>query len=309
MELAFSVNSIFMKAIHIWTYFGAGYFGITSLAGGASFSGVNITFNEPAFPTADNTSMTGGQSFNVLNDSTGGKIATSTELGQLVGDNADLLMNFQSSSGNLGSTSLQWQAASAGRFTANHSFAGTVPGNNPGSLNSNTITLAFGGHMSVTDFSMRGLSFNTSGIAWEYTVVEFFRPDGSSFTTAPTIGNYASHTSIGGSPSQGWFVMDSKGTVTGVGTSQTVSGVSGPNDNIGIAGLGYADVGLAAGTTIGGIRITTYLEDVRGTTNTNTNFTSSFTEFTISGSIVPEPSSALLAAGGLGLAMLRRRAR
>jgi hypothetical protein len=271
---------------------------------GASFTNTTISFNEPAFPTSA-TAVSGNASYNVLNDTTGAKISTTGELAGLTGDNADLFMGFQSMAGALGSASWQWQPTSDGRFTASHSFAGAVGSSNPGSLDSNTISLAFGDHLSITNLSLHGLSFNTAGIAWEYTVIEFFRPDGSSFSAAPTIGNYASHSSIGGTPSMGWYVIDSKGTVSDVGSNQTAGDANGLSDNIAGLGLGYADVGLVAGTEIGGVRITTFLEDVRGTANGTTNFSSSFTDFTISGTILPEPSAAFFGAMA-GVCLLRR---
>ncbi|MDB6080601.1 MAG: hypothetical protein JWO82_4348 [Akkermansiaceae bacterium] len=275
---------------------------------GASFVNTTITFNEPAFPTS-NTPVSGNQSYNVLNDSTGAIISTAGELAGLTGDSADLFMNFQSTAGPLGSASWQWQPTSTGRFTASHSYAGAVGVNNPGSLTSNSVTLTFGSHVSVIDLSLHGLSFNTAGIAWEYSVIEFLRPDGSSFSAAPTIGSYLSQASINGSPSTGWYVIDSRGTVAGVGGSSTTAGTSGSNDNLAGAGLGYANVGLAPGTAIGGVRITTFLEDVRGTANGATNFTSSFTDFTFSGAVVPEPAPALICAVAGGLFLLGRSRR
>lgn len=268
------------------------------------FSGINISFNEAAFPSST-TAISGPQSYNVINDTTASKIASWSEFTSLIGDESDIHMNFQSSLGPLGSASWQWQPEFGGRFIANHGYSGTVGVNNPGTIISNSVTLTFGDHLTVTDLSLRAQSINTRGLAWEYTLIEFLRPDGSSFSTAPVIGDYLSHTSINGSPSTGWYVLDAKSTVSGVGTDRTVSSLSGSGDNI--AGLGYAEVGLAPGTVIGGIRITTYLQDVRGTSNGPTNLTSSFIDFTFSGSVVPEPTSALLAASGLGMTALKRR--
>ncbi|MBY0477615.1 MAG: T9SS type A sorting domain-containing protein [Chitinophagaceae bacterium] len=81
----------------------------------------------------------------------------------------------------------------------------------------------------------------------------------------------------------GNYIAASKGTVLNVGTAATTSGTSGANDAMGA--FNYTTVGLAAGTIIGGIRWTTYFEDVRGTGNASTNFTSSLLDFTITGSI------------------------
>jgi hypothetical protein len=92
-----------------------------------------------------------------------------------------------------------------------------------------------------------------------------------------------------------------------VGTNLTASGTNGTNDSFG--SFGYSSVGLAANTRIGGIRWTTYLEDVRGTGNGNTSFTSSLLDFTISGSIasVPERSSMGGVALLIGLGLIGRR--
>jgi hypothetical protein len=267
--------------------------GLNSQLSAASFSNVVISFDEPAFPTVA-TDVSGEVSFNVINDLTGSKIATSEELSAMSGDQSDLLFDFTNTPTANGSASWQWQATSSGRFTATQALATTGTVNNPGDLISSTLTLTFGSHLVVDDLSFTGTSFNTNGVAWEYAVIEFFKPDGSSFSDAPEISPYLDHTSINGSPSTGWFVIDSTQTVLDVGTDKTTnSGVSGEYNTLS-GGIGYDDVGLAEGTEIGGIRITAFLEDVRGTSNGSSSFTSSITSITISGTTVPEPSTSAL---------------
>jgi len=259
----------------------------------ASFSGTVISFNEPAFPTVA-TDVSGKIGYNVINDSTGFKIASVGELSSSTGDRSDLFLDFTNAATPVGSATWQWQPASSGRFTATHALGDTGIENNPGDLISSTITITFGNHLTIDDLSFTGSSFNTSGIAWEYAIVEFFKPDGSSFSEAPEISRFLDHMSYNGSPSTGWFVIDSTQTVMDVGTGKTAnSGVSGTYDML-TSGLGYDDAGLAVGTQIGGVRITTYLEDVRGTSNGNTTFTSSISSINLSGTIVPEPATGTL---------------
>lgn len=55
-----------------------------------------------------------------------------------------------------------YSTTSSGQFTAIHGFGGTVPGNNPGTIISNTIRLDFAGHLKVTDFFFDASSLNTA---------------------------------------------------------------------------------------------------------------------------------------------------
>jgi hypothetical protein len=97
----------------------------------------------------------------------------------------------------------------------------------------------------------------------------------------------------------GNFIAASTGTVIDVGTAATANGSSGTNDTI--SSFNYTMAGLTPGTQIGGITWTTYLEDVRGMSNSGTNLTSSLLDFTISGqadvSSVPEPATCGALAG------------
>jgi hypothetical protein len=278
-----------------------------------SFTNVNISFNEYAFPTTT-TVMTGTQSYNLINDSTAAKLNSNNN------DLNDFSLSFATSGPGPLSTSgtpkLEWQSTTTGRFTSSRGFNGAVSSNNPGTRVSTTTTLLFDSHVTVTDFSAIIDSLNTAGVGWETSKLGFLKPDGSFFSPEPTISTYLATSAAGavnGSPSTGWFVLDSTGTTTGVGTGTTVSGANGSNDNNFV--FNYAKAGLPAGTQIGGIVWTTNLDDVRGTTNGATNFTASWSEFTFSGSInttasIPEPSTlALLCPLVLGFcSKFRRRA-
>jgi hypothetical protein len=143
-------------------------------------------------------------------------------------------------------------------------------------------------------------------------VLSFLRPDGTPFSTAPTIGHYDEATSLMGSPSQGWYVAASKEVVKDVGTNLSGFGLNAPltglKDDL---TLTYALVGLAPNTPIGGLVWTTYLEDTRGMDNGSTNLTASWTGFTVSGvthadTATPVPTPALLP-GLMGLGLLVRR--
>ena len=242
----------------------------------ASFS-TNINFNEAAFPNT-NTDVTGSiQHYNVLNDISGNKLLT------LNGDNTDISISTTS----LGaSTSIEYQTASSGRFTSQHAFIGSPAFDNPGTRISNTIELLFAPHLTVTDFSFDVSSVNTAGVTWEITLFEILDVNGNPINTTPTIDPYLTHTEINGMSGIGTYVLDSRATVLNVGTNDASSGVSNPNENFTVTGdLGYSDFGLTPGTQIGGLRMTTILEDTRGTLDGTSNFSASLIDFDFSGEI------------------------
>lgn len=267
--------------------------GLVNTCSAALFS-TEITFNEPAFPSS-NTSVSGTTSYNVLDDSTG------LELTALNGDLDDITISVTGD--------YEYQTTSIGRFTSLHSLTGTVTTNNPGTRITNTLGLNFAEHLSVTDFSFDVSSTNTSGIAYEVTIFQILNVDGSVYNPAPTINPFLTHTPIDGSPLQGVYVLDRTDTVLGVGTDTTSSGINNPNENFTVTGdLELSDFGIASGTQIGGLLITTILEDTRGENNGSTNLTSSFIDFTFSGEIVPEPTSSTLIILG-AVTMIFRRSR
>ena len=270
---------------------------------GALFTSVTVSFNEYPFPVTT-TDVTGATfSYNLLNDSTGALLGANN------GDANDITLSFLNGPvGNLGSSRVEWQATSIGRYTGIRGFSGTVGSNNPGSRVSTVMQLEFGSHLTVTDLAATFLSLNTAGITWEFSVIGFLRPDGTFFTPQPTMSSYMSYPGFTGSPSEGWYVAASTGTVSGVGTNQTASGTTGPSDNL---MLTYGVAGLPAGTQIGGIYFASFLEDVRGISNGTTSLTASFSQFSISGEIqqVPEPGTLLLTGAvvlALGLIRLQR---
>lgn len=248
-----------------------------STLSGATFL-TNINFNEAAFPTSTQA-VSGVSGYNVLDDATG------TELVALNGDLDDI---FITASGDI-----EYQTASQGRFTGSHSFSTPAAVNNPGTRMENVIELTFGNHLTVTDFSFDVASANSRGITWEYTVFELLNENGLVISPGTSVAPYLSHTMINGSPAPGVYVLDWKDTVQNVGSAMTMVGTSNPNDNFSVTGdLNYADFGIAPGTQIGGLRMTTVLEDTRGVNNASgSQLTSSLIDFTFSGEIaVPEPS-------------------
>jgi hypothetical protein len=258
--------------------------------------------------------------YNTINDTTGAKLTTDN------GDAKDFTLSGSSTTGALGKTravvgaaraSTPLDAVDSGRVGFQHSYTNAPTGNNPGTIESNIFTLLFNSNLTVTDASFDFSSLNTKGIAWEYSVLQFLDTAGNPFSALTNPGwalGTASQYGVGptagfsGVAGIGNFIAASKGTVIGVGTSktQTEGADNGPNDNI--AALNYALVGLTPGTQIGGIRWTTYLEDVRGASNDSTNFTSSLFDFTISGNTAAAtvPTPALLP-GLIALAASARR--
>ncbi|NOT35817.1 MAG: hypothetical protein HOP11_00395 [Saprospiraceae bacterium] len=228
-------------------------------------------------------------SYNILNDATAVKLVIDN------GDLSEVILRGISSNGALGNASITLSPTSAsGRVRLDHGFTGTVGINNPGTVNSNIMTLLFTNNLQVTDAIFNLSSLNTGGITWEYSVIQLLDATGNPFSaiTSPgwTLGangqyNVGPGAGFSGMAGVGNYISASKLTVTNVGTNTVVSGVSGPNDNL--SSFGYSTVGLPPGTIVGGIRITTYLEDVRGISNGSSNFTSSILDFTISGILCP----------------------
>lgn len=256
----------------------------------------------------------GTQTFNIWNDATGAHLTSDN------GDLDDLTVTYMSVlPGTTGTTPSASVSHNGSGFVFGHGY--TAPDGsfsaNPGTRIVNMLTIEFAPHVSITDLSVDFSSLNTRGITWEFSELTFLDAAGNPFSTAPTINPYSSHTSNnhspaqsprdsgqGGSPSQGWFLVDSKDTVTDPGGSsgdnlsdegssgglEAFTNVDGSSDI-----LGYDEVGLTAGTRVGGFKWTTYLEDVRGTSNVGSNLTSTMTAFSPTGTVtaVPEPSSFL----------------
>jgi hypothetical protein len=256
--------------------------------------------------------------YNTINDTTGAKLTTDN------GDAKDFTLSGSSTTGALGKTravvgatgaSTPLTAVDSGRIGFQHSYTNAPTGNNPGTIESNIFTLLFNSNLTVTNASFNFSSLNTRGIAWEYSVLQFLDPSGNPFSALTNPGwtlGAASQYGVGptagfsGAAGIGNFIAASKGTVIDVGTNQSANGANGTNDSIGA--LNYAVVGLTPGTQIGGVRWTTYLEDVRGTGNESTNFTSSLLDFTISGQTAEAVPTPALLPGLLALAAgVRRR--
>lgn len=266
------------------------------LTGAASAAPVTINFNEYPFPTSATTftdtngTATLSTAYNLLHDTTFAVLPSDD------GGLADLLVDFSvGTTGSLGRSRTQWQSTSDGRLTHIQGFSGTTPTNSPGSLNVAVTTIRFGSHLLVSDVQAAFASLNTAGISWEYSVLGFLQPGGTPFSPAPSVSPYASYPGLTGSPSLGWYVAGSKSTVIGVGTANTATGTNGPSNNF---TLTLGSVGLAPGTPIGGLVFYSFLEDVRGTGNGNTEFTSSLLDLTFDAqandTAVPEPSTLVL---------------
>jgi hypothetical protein len=283
----------------------------------ASLKNVVIDFSEYTFPTAT-TALSGLQSYNLLNDQTGAKLAVDN------GDGDDFTIDYSSSNAAALSSSGTPNLKLTGKtIVSNRGFNKAVQQNNPGSLVSTTAKLLFSEDWQITDLQAKFTSLNTSGTLWEYAVLGFLQPDGSMFSPMPVVGAYGQASGLTGSPSVGWYVAGNKGTLQGVGTNKTSGVLNGPADKL---TLTYALAGLAPGTAIGGLVWSSYLEDVRGVDNGTSSFTASWTEFMISGSSrsassgnngfvagdlgvkqVPGPGGLLGVVYLLGLSRLRRR--
>ncbi|NJM45558.1 MAG: hypothetical protein HC860_04750 [Alkalinema sp. RU_4_3] len=260
----------------------------------ASLKNVVIDFSEYAFPGAT-TVLSGSSSYNLLNDQTGAKLVADNE------DGDDFTIDYSDSDPAALSSSGTPNLKLTGKtIVSNRGFNKSVQQNNPGSLVSTTATLLFSEEWQITDLQAKFTSLNTSGTLWEYAVLGFLKPDGSMFSQMPVVGAYGQASGLSGSPTVGWYVAANKGTLQGVGTNKTSSGLTGPADKL---TLTYALAGLAPGTAVGGLVWSSYLEDVRGVENGTSSFTASWTEFMISGerrSIAPSGNNGFVA-GDLGV--------
>ena len=289
----------------------------TALTAMASRSeGAAITMSElmTSYAWGASRPVSGVLLLNLWNDSTGALLTADN------GDLWDVAVQISSSAGSLGAGSLAYDAT-ADSLVASHSFTGPVPASNPGTRVLNRVTLSFASHVTVTDLNADWSSLNTAGITWEVSRLAALTPSGTFFSPEPTIAPYLAHATVGGSPSAGFFLSDARATVSGVGTAATSAGTtSGALNNLtGTSGnsfLDYTDLGLPAGTQIGGFEWLTILEDVRGTGNAgSSSLTATLTSFMVAGrisaAVVPEPGTpmALLTLSGAALASGRRRRR
>jgi hypothetical protein len=308
-----------MKRVFLAAIVGLGAIAGSAMpAQAASLKNVLIDFSEYAFPSAT-TDLSGSKPYNLLNDQTGAKLAANN----VPGDKDDFTIEYtdsvSASSNEISNLKLTGKA-----IVSNREFNKTVQKSNPGTLVSTTAKLLFSENWQITNLQANFKSLNSFGTTWEYSVLGFLKSDGSMFSPMPTIEPYGQALGLTGSPSLGWYVAASKGTIQDVGTNKTMKGKDGVGDDI---MLNYALVGLAPNTMVGGLVWTTYLEDVRGVSNNTSSLTASWTDFTISGSSrsiapsgnngfvsgdlgvkqVPGPGGLLGVVYLLGLAGLRRR--
>lgn len=280
---------------------------VVSLLVPDSFAAQAIAFEEilTSYAWGSSGTISGTLSLNIWNDTTGEMLTSDN------GDLPDLTLVFSTTLGALGSGGFEYTSSQSLR--SNQSFTGTVSTNNPGSRVVNTLTILFADHLSITNLNADFTSLNSTGITWETSRISVLQPDGTPFSSAPTLSPYLSHTPLLGSSSSypGHYFSDSKATVTGVGTSLTASGsATGSLENLtGTSGnslLDYADLNLSPGTRIGGFVWTSVLEDTRGTSNANSALTSTLTNLSVSGTIIPE-SSVFLLTGVLPVFLTLRR--
>jgi len=290
---------------------GATVFDLEFLAG--ANSGTNQIGTETLNLATPGQLLTGGTAlqYNTIDDANGTKLVSPN------GDASDFTLSGSSTSGALGSArvvigamggSSPFGSVASGRISEQHGFNGAVSGNNPGTVSSNTFTLLFNDHLTVTDASFNFSSLNTPGTTWEYSVIQLLDSNRNPFNalTNPgwTVGAASQYDTAKNTDEKGFtgqagignYIAASTSTVSGVGNTATTNGSTGPSNSI--SAFDYDTVSLPEDTQIGGITWTTYLEDVRGTGNGDSNLSSSLLDFTIRGTItaVPEPSPMLLLA-------------
>jgi hypothetical protein len=299
-------SSIFTAILALTTIVASPFVASTLPAQAATLTNVTIGFDEYVFPSTS-TIQTGTQAYNLFNDTTG------TELTANNGDGNDFAISLSNSgAGALSTPGTPNLKVGGGKIVSDRAFQGNVKANNPGTLVSTTTKLIFDAQWNITNLEAKFTSLNTSGTLWEYSVLSFLKPDGTTFSAAPSIASYTTASNFTGSPSLGWYVAANTNTIEGVGTTKTSPVGNGPNDNL---VLTYTLAGLAANTPIGGLVWTTYLEDTRGTANGISNFTASWQSFTVSGTHqeakveIDEPSAIPTPALLPGLLLLAVRSR
>ncbi len=177
----------------------------------------------------------------------------------------------------------------------------------------NIVDIKFLPGVAVTTSTISGFSWssgNTSGTAWEVSQLGYLDAAYNLIgTPPPTIPAYLSNTSPINGQIGNSFVADSTGTVIGVGTSTAGIGTSGSYNNLPSSFDTPLELGIAAGTSIGGVRFVHFVEDTRGTSNGNSSITSTINNLSLSNvtlSTAPEPSRAVLMLLGLGFLAARR---
>ena len=155
-----------------------------------------------------------------------------------------------------------------------------APSNNPGNVIGAFFEVRFLEHVTVNDLVLgpgidldaMNTGMNTPAPVWEYTVIEFLDEDYAPFSDVNAALSWTpgapSQYSVAGAGNRGQagignWVFALTNRVTGVGSASTSSSIGVPNDE----SISAAKVGLAPLERIGGFRLTTYLEDVRGTSN------------------------------------------
>jgi hypothetical protein len=220
------------------------------------------------------------------------------------------------------------QGYKAANVVGNHQSTNPPPGpwtNNPGHVIENRVEIRFASHLSVYSLIVNVNSLNSAGICWEYTLLQLLDANMQPFSpvTGPTwtlgaTGQYlAAGAGYSGNAGVGNIVAGDTGTVSGVGSNNTSGGTAGSLDTPGPLGWFFnsnnaAHFNLPMNTKIGGFRFITWLEDVRGSGNAASNFTSSLFSFTISG-VIPEPGQVagmlLLVSGAVAVFLRRLRQR
>ncbi len=268
-------------------------------AGQQAFTAL-IDFDEYAFPqvSTDGGIVVQGpggsttESYNLLDDATG------DELGADNGDLADFVFTYTASPpadltpANRPDLRFRESGAAGDQITGRTAYSlGAPDTNNPGSRHFYELEVRFADHVEVTELLLDLSSLNTSGIAWEFSSISFLDQGGNPFSPSPFIPPYLDYEpGQTGNVAPGHYLLALTGTVQGVGSDQTSSGTSNPPSDGPIL-LSEADLGVA-GQVIGGFVWRTTLEDVRGTQNGSTNFTSSLRQMALSGTLVQQPEEA-----------------
>jgi uncharacterized repeat protein (TIGR01451 family) len=268
-------------------------FGPTGAAAAVPFS-ATVTFEEYAFPqaTTDAGIVVNNQAgtettraVNLFDDTTGAALAADN------GDRADLVFTFRLSPSDLEPTNrpdLRFRRSGAGvqQLTGRHAFSDPPTTNNPGTREWYEVEVRVADHLQLTDIRLDLFSLNTAGTTWEFSEITYLAADGAPFGPRPEVPPYLEAVpGLAGSPAPGSWLASLTSTVEGVGTSLTSGGTSHPPAD-GPTIVDAASVGLS-GERVGGFVWRTTLEDVAGTDNAATSFSSSLRSIELTGELVP----------------------